>query len=672
MFVPKASSPPKIQTKSIRTWEQGTVTAYDDGRTPIQGLRDAGNVVLDQDGTVRPRPSVVQYGPQPVGTILGEICEFGVVSGLLRTNWLISMQNVAGTTKVYVARGEDLTWTVCNGKTYSNTARAHFVQINNKVLIMNGEDNLSYLDTATMTIVAYTQLATPSTPILNTLTGLTGTSFNVYYAVTANSTVGETNGSGVLTQQVSTDRDLWNPDTQSIKIEWSTVTNVKSWNVYMGVSADGAGTPKLYAVATGLDPSILTFTDNGTLQQDLSLPLPTTNGTAGPKASRGSVGNGRVFLVGDKDNPYYVWRGGDYGYELDFSPSNGGGYTPVGSGTKELPNAVVQFRDGKGDAKVMVLSQGTNGHGRRFYMSPQNVTYGSSTFVVWKVDEDSGQDGTDSPDGLVIYQNSAWYPSRDGFKTTGTKPQLQNVLSTDRITNTIKGDIPTINTAAMDKCVGVAYDGRIYWALPVGSSSNSQIWAIDIDRKGAWMKPLNIAADWLTLYNDNNGQTHLIVLVDNTLCELSYAAKTTDLGAAFSTSLASGQVPFSEDSRMWARVIQVVFVLLRPQGPINFTVSAKTDEGIQVYKPEEDYDFAAGSTRAGWSEPFAGWSSLRGWSEIVTVPTTTSPATAEVVVPIDDDVQWFQYAMNSTEAGVDYNLADVIAEYVEVGMKDLS
>ena len=53
------------------------------------------------------------------------------------------------------------------------------------------------------------------------------------------------------------------------------------------------------------------------------------------------------------------------------------------------------------------------------------------------------------------------------------------------------------------------------------------------------------------------------------------------------------------------------------------------------------------------------------------VPTETNPATAEVIVEVDEDVQWYQYGVTSTEAGVDYNLANVIAEYVPVGMKDL-
>ena len=55
---------------------KGTVTAYDDGRTPTDGLKSSGNVYLDQDGTIRPRPSLTLYGPQPTGTVLGEIFPF--------------------------------------------------------------------------------------------------------------------------------------------------------------------------------------------------------------------------------------------------------------------------------------------------------------------------------------------------------------------------------------------------------------------------------------------------------------------------------------------------------------------------------------------------------------------------------------------------------------------
>jgi len=225
---PQPTKKPVLKTVSIKNWELGTVTAFDDGRTPQGGLRSSGNVILDQDGVIRPRPSLNLYGPQPLGTVLGEIFEFRELSGLTFTNWMCCLQNVSGTTKLYIAKGEDTTWTVCNGKTFDNTARAHYSQPQNKVLITNGTDNLSYLDIPTKTVIPFTALSDPSAPTLNTLTGLTGSAFNIYYAITANSSVGETAGSPKLTQPVLKDRSVWDPTANTVKIQWSAVTNAKS------------------------------------------------------------------------------------------------------------------------------------------------------------------------------------------------------------------------------------------------------------------------------------------------------------------------------------------------------------------------------------------------------------------------------------------------------------
>lgn len=112
------------------------------------------------------------------------------------------------------------------------------------------------------------------------------------------------------------------------------------------------------------------------------------------------------------------------------------------------------------------------------------------------------------------------------------------------------------------------------------------------------------------LYNDNSGNTHHIVLSNNQIFEFSYSALTADNGVAVPTSWNSGQVYFSPDGREWGRLINLTFVLLRPQGTINFTVSGRTEDstlatvGTAIYRTT--------STRAGWSEPRAGWSSLRG------------------------------------------------------------
>lgn len=673
MFAPpKPSKAPKRKRTSNNNWLKGVVTDLDSSRAPIDGLVSAANVKLFQDGTIGPRPSLKRYGPQPTGVVLGEIFEFKKMTGLKSQQLMICVQKVDSTANVYIASGNDSAWTKVTGKNYDTTAKAHFLQVQSKILIMNGTDSLSYYDIETGNLTSYTPLPDPVAPTLTTNTGLSGTDFKVYYAITANSSVGETIGSPTLTVNVKEDRDVWNKDTQSIKIGWSAVAGAKSYNVYVGAGVDGGGDPTLYLIASGIEQSTTSFTDNGTRAQDPARPLPKFNSTAGPKVTRGTVVNGRPWLVGDADNPYYVWRGGDFTYELDFSPSNGGGYTPIGHGTKELPIAIKAFRDGKGDQKVTVLTQSTNGNGRRFLLSPREMTVGNVPLVIWEAAEDSGADGTDSPDALIVYNNSLFYPSRDGFKTTGTKPEIQNVLSTDRISNTIQRDISTLNTNAMDNAVGIPYEGALYFALPVASDENNEVWVIDLDRQGAWMKPWTIRADWMWLYNDDAGVTHFCILEDNKIYELTKKFYCNDDGTPFMTSGESGQIGFSDDELDWASLSRVVFRLIRPQGPITLTVVAETEDGPLTFNHFRDYSVT--STVTGWGEistiGLTGFGQF-GWGEVGNAPEDTGGATVDVEVEIDEEVNWWKYAWNTNDTGVKYQIGAVTAEYVNIGTKDI-
>lgn len=671
---PKATKPPEIERKAIMDWSAGTVTDYDARRLVDNSLLRTANMVLEQNGVIRPRPSLVPYGPQPLGQILGELFECKIMEGNQPVFYLIAMMVVDGKANVYRAKGEDSSWQKIDGKDYDSASSAHFLLVRGNVLVLNSVDTLSYIDTGDWTITEFKKIEKPSSaPTLKETHELSGDAFKVYYAVTANSTVGETEGSDVLTQSVSTQRDMWDPDKNWVTIEWPKVEGAVGYNVYMGTAGDGAGQPELYLIAGNLDPDTFTFTDNGSRAQDLGRgPMPTYNSTAGPKAKRGAVINGRVWLVGDTDNPFYLWRGGDYDHELDFSPSNGGGFTAIASGTKEVPISVMPFRKGQGDNTVVVLTQGSNGSGKRYHLSPNTISYGGGSFVAWSVSEDSGTDGTDSPDGVVIYNNSLYYPSRDGFKTTGTQPQLQNVLSTTRISNTIKNEVSLLNTGSMDKAVGLAYEGVIYWALPLGSNKNNRIWAFDLEHKGAWILSWYLNAEWMTLYNDNTGKTHFLILSDNKIYELTRTFNTIDGGAPFNTEIKSGKIEWSKDGRDWARLIQVVFTLLKPRGDINIEVSAYTEDGD--LKWTETVNVPTAKVPFGWSEPQKSWTSLRGWSDVGTRPSTADKNvdSLDVMVEIDEDVQWFDYRISSTTAGVDYTLSSVVAEYVPIGIKDLS
>ena len=676
--IPKPTKPPKIERISLKNWLKGTVTAFDDGRTPTDGLRASGNVILDQDGTIRPRPSLVAYGTAPTGTILGEIYEFSKANGSTNEYYLITMQNVSGTTKIYVSK-DGGAWTVCNGKTYDNSAKAHFVQVDNKVLIMNGVDYLSYLDIPTLTVTPFTALSTQGITSA-VATGVSGSTFNYYYRVSANSTVGETAASVTASVGTSKLRDQWTGGTSEyVTVTWpanASATSSTTYNLYLAETSTGTG----YMIASGING--LSFKDDGStpLLPNVSQPAPLADTTSGPKATRGSVINGQIFLTGDADNPRYVRYGGTGASVLDFSPFNGGGFAELGRGTKEIPVRVLPFRDGRGNAQITVLCQGTNGTGKRYLMTPNTLTQDGATYAFFDVTEDNGQDGTDSPDGVILYRDSLWYPSKDGFKTTGTKPQLQNILSTDTVSETIINDVKNLNAAYMNKCVGLAYQQRLYWALPNGSTSNNEIWVLDLARQGAWMKPWNIACDWMVLYNDNSGITHHIVLKDNVLYELTNSQATMDGSTAFPTNITSGLIKFSEDSLEWAKVIDITFILLRPQGSINFSVAGQTEDDVNLSTVGTG-SFTTDTSVVGWGE--AGWGGspdaalpttpkIYYWSGFSTVPVRFGDAQKIIAIEIDEELQWLSYEVNTTTAGTDYQLGDVVLRYVNIGTKDLT
>lgn len=665
---------PRITRHSVKSWTKGTVTALDDGRTPTDGLASSSNAILDQDGTVRPRPSLMRYGTQFPGTLLGELTEFTKFSGATNQAYLLGMFNVSGTTKPYYSI-DGGAWTILNGATYNNTATTRFVQADDKVLVMNRTNNLSYVDIPTFTVIPFTAL---TTPVISSVvaTGLSGSVETYYYKVTANSTVGETAASASVSVVVGTARDLWTPASQYVTVTWGAVagTNV-TYNVYLS-SISG----QEMMIQSGINGT--SFKDDGSTVANVGQLAPVGDSTAGPKVGHGSFINNQIFLYDDADFPRYIRFGGTNATELlNFSPfAAGAGTTELGRGTKEVPVSVKSFRDGRGVAQITALCRGTNGTGKRYLLTPSTTTYGTQVIGFMKVTEDNGQDGTDSPDGVVLYKDALWYPSRDGFKTTGTKPQLQNILSTDTVSETIINDVKNLNNAAMKGAVGLAYQGRIYWALPNGSTSNNEIWVLDLQRGGAWMKPWSIAASWMMLYNSNDGATHHIVVSNNILYELTDAQATYDDGVAFPTVLDSGILKFSDDSLEWANVIDVTFILLRPQGVLNFLVAGKTEDSGSVVGVGGT-SFTSNSSVAGWGE--AGWGGspdavsprkpqIFGWSNFSVVPISFGDALTQVTIEVDEDLQWLTWSINSTQGGTFYQLSDVVIRSVDVGVKDLT
>lgn len=675
MYVPSKASPaPKIKRVSINDWRGGKISTSDDGRVDNDGLTASQNVILEQDGVIRPWQSMVAYGPQPAGTVLGELGEFKVVEGNTNTKWLITVQNVSGTANVYIRKDQDA-WIQCTGKDYNLTADCHFAQIDNKVLVTNGVDNLSYLDIdpdsgTYQTVIPFVAVDTPSTTSA-TPTGLTGSSYTLSYKVTS-SNQGESAASAAFTTTVSKVRGNWNGTSEYVTIQADRETNADYYHVYINDAASSTSGEWEY-IGSVKDPGTGTtwsFVDTGANSPDFTRVAPLGDSSAGPKATRASVINGRVYLTGDADNPRYVRFGGDVlGSELDFSPYNGGGYVEIGAGGKEVPVRVISFRDGRGIPTIMALCQTTAGRGKRYTLTPQTTTLGTTLINFVQVAEDNGEDGTDAPDGVVVYRDALWYPSLDGFKTTYTKQQIQNILSTDSLTEKINPDVNNISLANLNKCVGVAFEGRIYWTLPVGSSSNNQIWTLDLERGRGWMLPRIADVDWIMVYEDNSGNTKLLALSNNEIFEFSYSSLTNDNGTPFGTYARSGIIKFSEDGEEYASVIDVKFVFLRPRGSIQLQVDGLLEDeeqsssiGTKSYTTTANY--------AGWTE--TSFDSPSEWGSTEEIPTSSAVTRKTTTIEIDEELKWLTWSLKTTDAGVDYRLANVIIRYLPLGTKDES
>src|SRR4051794_25890669 len=94
------SKSPDPQFETLKDWAKGLFTRLDADRVPLDGLRVAENVKLDQNGTVTQRPGLKLYGTQPSGTVMGQIYEYVRLNTSVTPNtaetWLIWMENRGG------------------------------------------------------------------------------------------------------------------------------------------------------------------------------------------------------------------------------------------------------------------------------------------------------------------------------------------------------------------------------------------------------------------------------------------------------------------------------------------------------------------------------------------------------------------------------------------------
>lgn len=561
------------------------ISTIDNSRRPQDSLSDMTNMELVQDNIVRPRPPLVAYGNELPYDAIGR--------GHIRYNGtrsILWMLNESGTGKLY--KQTDGGTPVSVGGTYSASATwASCVQSKGRAYIYNGTDNLSYVNLATDTIVTYTSLSTPGAPTV-TKSGMAGTTFSHFYRITANNAVGESIASTSGTVTSGKVRDAWIENTDFNTITWSAVTNATSYTIYYGETATDC-----YELYTVSGNATTTFIDYGTLAVNPFKLAPEGNSTEGAVFIWMYVDtkNSQIFGITEDNKLYYSAPGTG-----DFSPYNGGGWVAIDeNGDTEL-NYVNGFRNGKGDPVLTVSARGAAGKGKLYHVSFDSLTIGDQVITYPNVSEANGQSGTYAPRATLKERDSLWYFTGQDVKSTGTSQNVMNILTTTTVSQVIEPDLANISVENMHKAVGESYRDKLYFCLPVGSDENNEIWYMDLTRKNAWVLRWPIAAKDMWLYEDNTGQTHFCVLVDNTVLEFTRAGSQPhqDNGVAWRSRVAFESLVWDEDGIILGKIRNQYFKLLFPKGTIIANATGLTRLGAETSAGSATYTVT--TTPTGW------------------------------------------------------------------------
>jgi hypothetical protein len=460
------------------------------------------------------------------------------------------------------------------------------------------------------------------------------------------------------TQGVTKVRDQWIAASEYLTITWSAVASAVSYNIYIGTVA---GSEQYLTSTTGL-----TFKDDGTLTLNAFKLAPSGNSTQGPVLTNMWNKDGQLFGIGDINNPDYLWYDAGSMQVGDFSPFNGGGNVGINSGGDTIPQAVRSFRTGKGDSVITVLSRGVAGLGKMHHVSFTSTTFDGTVISVPTVQEANGQAGTVSSKAVIESNNSLWYPTGQDFKTTGTAANIQNILSTSSISVDILPDVRNLNLSAMQNSCGLAFENKLYWALPVGSSTNNQIWIKDLSRKGIWIMPWTISAQFMWLSEDNtSGEVSFCIYNGANILKFSRSVYTQDNGVPFKTRVAHEGLVWSDSGMTMGAIQQQRFKLLQPSGKIQINVFGLDEDGatntlavdtfMQVSSPTAwgQISFSDGTLNAVWS------------GDIGTVNFTSTQVQVSTL-EIDETLNQLGWEITTDTIGCDYYLSTVLTTGIEI------
>lgn len=510
-----------------------------------------------------------------------------------------------------------------------------FMRVNNWLLVLNGVDEMRYIDLVTFNMVQFVFVANPSPALTAVATGITASgAFRVYYAQTYNSNGGgQTAISPILTQAVSKSRSTWvaaGTEFLTISFNDSPPVGATSRNLYAAIALQGT-TPvasDLALLAANIPIAQTSFVDNGQTPFSIfSNPAPSVNSTRGLKAAAGTMAGNTPVVYGDPDNPYDLNFGVITETGVSFGAGSGAQRLPLLKGTNFYPTSVVGFRNNQNIPNLLALFSSTEGTAKQQIISQKTLSYGNATLQYWGADDlNVGASAVYSRYGIVPYLGELQFPSSDGIISIKTEQDLQNVLSPSIVTDPISKTYKTIKNVNFDKIVGAAWNNLVAFTLPSrGFNYNNQIAVRDMTNK---QKPKwylwDLAADWIGTISPPNAESFFYIRQGNEFFKLqeSYVAEdeTSDgLSLPYPVTIEGSLMPFSRGRNNFWALTQAVLYLANFVGSVDIEITYIDKKGKIKKKTKT---FTNGSNRrntfAGWGNPRLRYKSANnrmiGWS----------------------------------------------------------
>jgi hypothetical protein len=199
----------------------------------------------------------------------------------------------------------------------------------------------------------FTFVADPVSVLTAAATGITGSGpFNVYYAITYNSTVVVKQLSGQ--SRLNRYQKAVLPGLQMVQNTLRLLLTIRHQQMlpavilYAAISLQGT-TPvasDLAQLKSNIAIADTSFVDNGQLPFNLAVnTAPDSNSTAGIKASNFTMSGTIPVAYGDPDNPYDIYFGALTDTGVSFGANNGAQRLPLLKGTNYYPTSVIGFRN---------------------------------------------------------------------------------------------------------------------------------------------------------------------------------------------------------------------------------------------------------------------------------------------------------------------------------------